>query len=125
LNLDDFMKLSLAHTWAAAQSTLGALGSLIHSRFRAEDIRGRLGEDTLAVAFPNETMETVTEAVSLLLDEFAEIKLPSPNTGTFKTTFSAGLAEYPYDGDTAEALLNAANQRLLAFRLASRGVIAH
>lgn len=122
LTLEDFMKVSLAHSWDSALAAMGMLGKLVHSRFRAEDLRGRLREDMLGIAFLGQEMETVSDAMARLLEEFSDIKVSSPVTGHFKTMFTAGLAEFPGDGDTAEALIDMANQRLLAFKLERRGV---
>jgi diguanylate cyclase (GGDEF)-like protein len=123
VSLDEFVKLSFTHKWTGAQSALVTLGKLLQSRFKAEDLRGRFGEDAYVLTFPGENMETMGQAIEKLLKEFADIKLPSETIGTFKTTFSAGLSEYPADGETIEGLLDVANQRLLSGRLERRGVI--
>ena len=124
LTLDDFVRLTFAHKWSSAQAALATLGKLIHSRFKAEDLRGRLGEDTFILAFLDESVETIGQSMQKLLEEFADIKLPSETMGTFKTTFSAGLAQFPNDGNTIEELLNTANERMLSGKLERRGVIA-
>lgn len=124
LSLDDFVRITFTHKWASAQTTLSTLGRLIQARFKAEDLRGRLGEDSLTLAFMGENVDTIGESMQYLLAEFADVKLPSETMGTFKTTFSAGLAEFPTDGGTIEDMLNTANQRLLAGRPEKRGVIA-
>jgi diguanylate cyclase (GGDEF)-like protein len=124
LSLDDFVRITFAHKWSSAQAALATLGKLMHARFKAEDLRGRLGEDGFTLASIGESMEIMVEAVERLLEEFADMKLPSETMGTFKTTFTAGLAEFPTDGSTIEGLLNVANQRMLSGKLEARGVHA-
>jgi DNA-binding response OmpR family regulator len=124
LGLDDFVRLTFDHKWTSVQGALITLGKLLHTRFKAEDLRGRMGEDTFTLAIAGEKIETVADALQGLFIEFVDIEMPSETMGTFKATFSAGLAEYPADGETVEDLLNSANQRLLAARLERHGIIA-
>jgi PleD family two-component response regulator len=79
-----------------------------------EDLRGHLGNDAFAMAFPGESKETIDEAMQKLLAEFTGIKFLSKDTKkeTFAATFSMGLAEYPSDAQDVEGLLNTVNQKL-------------
>lgn len=124
LRLDDFVPLTLAHGWNSVQGALAVLGKLIQSRFKAEDLRGRLGEDAFILAFLGEEMETMTAAIEKLLNEFCDIKQTSETSGTFNSSFSAGLAVFPNDGSSIEDLLSIANERLLSARLEQRDAAA-
>ena len=116
LSLDDFMDLSAIHSLSSAQAATSYLETLIHGRFRAEDLRGRLGEDTFILAFSGENQQTITESINKLLSEFSQKLFSSNSLGHFKAAFSAGIVEYPTDGETFKELHNLANQRLVNLR---------
>ncbi len=117
LNIDDFMKSSFQHGWFSMQTVLSTFGELLNSRFKSQDLRGRLAEDTFALAFLSEDKETVAEVMTMLRTEFADTKFSSENVGYFKTIFNVGLAEYPGDGSTITSLLEIANHRLMSIKL--------
>jgi len=122
--LDDFMNLSAVHSLSSAQAATSHLETLIHGHFRAEDLRGRLVEDTFILAFLGEEQKTITKAINKLLAEFSQMLFSSTSLGHFKATFSAGIVEYPSDAETFNELHNLANQRLVNARRQLTGAIA-
>ncbi len=117
INIENFVKLGVQHGWYPMQTVLSTLGQLLKARFRADDLRGRLADDTFALAFWGENKDTVEKIMAGLRNEFADIKFSSDSIGHFKTIFSMGIAEYPSDGSTLRALLDVANQNLMAGKL--------
>lgn len=117
ISIEDFVKLSVQHGWYPMQTVVATLGELLKGRFRADDLRGRLAEDTFALAFRGDNKIAVEKVVSLLRNEFGDIKFSSDRVGHFKTIFSMGMAEYPSEGLTLKALLGAANQSLMNIKL--------
>jgi diguanylate cyclase (GGDEF)-like protein len=124
LKVDDFSNMGAVHGWQAAQDTLVTLGDLIQRRFRVEELRARFGEDGFGMAFPNGKQDIIAAAVTKLLDEFSEHKFSSGSTGSFKVSFSAGIAEYPDEGKDFQTLLNTANRRLLGSAQLKTGSIS-
>jgi len=125
LSIDEYSYISISHGMFAAKESVTALGKLIHQRFRAEDLRGKIAEEVFAMAFLNEDQNTIGKAVELLLAEYAELKIASETTGAIKTTFSAGVAQYPQDGKNLSQILNIAHQRLLSGRQRKVGAITY
>ncbi len=113
LSIDDFLQILINQGVSAGQELLSILGKLIRCRFKAEDLRGRFGEDGFALAFLGEGQNSVGEAMARLQEEFAQVKLRGSSLLNVKVRFSAGIAEYPTDETNLSALLNMANERLL------------
>lgn len=124
LSVDDFSNLSVMHGLYAAEQTISNLSDLISCHFKAEDLRAVWGEGGFILAFPNERKEVMSEAVTQMLEEFADIKVASTAVGAFKVTFSAGLADSFVDGRDLEGLINVANMRMVRGRQERFGAIA-
>jgi diguanylate cyclase (GGDEF)-like protein len=125
LGVDEYSYISITHGMSAAKEAAVTLGKLIHQHFRAEDLRGKIGEEVFAMAFLNEDQNTIGKAMEQLLAEYGELKIASDGRGTLKSTFSAGVAQYPRDGTSLHLLLNAAHQRLLSGRQYKLGAISY
>jgi len=122
LSIDNFTDINLEHGWASAQEVLSALNKLLRCRFRAEDLKGCLGEDLFALAFPKEKVKIISMVMAKLLQEFKSMKFIDKNGAEFRASFSFGLAEYPSDGLDLSILLDAANRTQLNKRAPSNKV---
>ena len=123
LTVDDFLSLGILHSMMSAEQTVDAVAQLLQAHFKAEDIRGRLGEEAFAIACLGESKETLSSAIDMLLSQFQDMKFSSVAYGHFKSSFSAGLSAFPADGDTVNDLLTAANQKMLSGRLRGMGKV--
>lgn len=124
LTLDDFLSLGILHSMMSAEQTVSGLAQLLQSHFKVEDVRGRLGEEAFAVACYNESKETLSASLDMLLHHFQELKFSSVAYGHFKASFSAGVASFPADADNVNDLLTAANQKLLNGRMHGLGKVS-
>jgi diguanylate cyclase (GGDEF)-like protein len=123
LSIDDFVALNAAHSPSSVEHVITALGEIMQTHFRTEDLRGRLSEEVFALSFRGKGRETVAVAVELLLQRFHEMKFSSISYGSFKCTVSAGIATYPEDGSTTSELLTSANKKLTSGRLKQFGQV--
>jgi diguanylate cyclase (GGDEF)-like protein len=123
LTVDDFLSLGILHSMMSAEQTLSGLGQLLQSHFRAEDVRGRLGEEAFAIVCLGQTKDTMLYAIDKILKQFEQLRFSSVAYGHFKSSFSAGLANFPKDGDNVSDLLNAANQKMLNARQRGLGKV--
>jgi diguanylate cyclase (GGDEF)-like protein len=123
LSVDDFVSLNAAHSPSSVEHVITALGEILQTHFRAEDLRGRLSEEAFALSFRGKGRETVAAAVELLLQRFHDMKFSSISYGSFKCTISAGIATCPEDGTTTTALLTVANRKLTSGRLQQFGQV--
>jgi diguanylate cyclase (GGDEF)-like protein len=121
MDLDNFKALNDSYGHLAGDRVLLVMGRLLSSRFRDEDLRSRWGGEEFALAFPGETAQTMHKGIEQVLGELLAIEFFGDNGRVFHASFSAGLAEYPKDGTTVEALLRAADARLYEAKAKGRG----
>ena len=95
-----------------------AIAAAIRAATRADDFCFRLGGDEFAVLLPacdERGAEEVAERVVRF--EFTHPELPDP------VTLTIGLASFPADGDTAQALFEVADRRLYRGKDLGRGQV--
>ncbi len=124
ITLDDFVNFGIMHGMMSTQEAMSTLEKLLYTHFRAEDLRGRLGEDTFVLAFPGVRQPIIAEAINKLLLEYSTIKFSSHSVGHFKASFSAGICEYPTEAKNLQNLLNIAHQKLWQAKRLHPGTIA-
>jgi diguanylate cyclase (GGDEF)-like protein len=112
VDVDHFKSVNDRYGHQAGDHVLAAVGRLLASNFRAQDLRGRWGGEEFVLAFPGETAASVRRAVRGVLHQLAAIPFLVPDAPPFNVTFSAGLASSPQDGEAIGALLRVADRRL-------------
>jgi diguanylate cyclase (GGDEF)-like protein len=112
LDVDRFKRVNDSYGHLVGDRVLMALGRLLTARFRLEDLRGRWGGEEFVIAFPNAPSGSAAPVLSRVLDEFRAMPFHSERNEAFFVSFSAGIASFPKDGATVEALIRAADRRL-------------
>jgi diguanylate cyclase (GGDEF)-like protein len=120
LDVDHFKKVNDRYGHAAGDRVLAGLGELMASRFRLEDLRCRWGGEEFVLAFPGEDAATIVAVLERLLAELRGQEFAGEGGELFRVTFSAGVASVPRDGESTEALLKLADERLYAAKGAGR-----
>ena len=120
LDLDHFKKINDGYGHLVGDRVLSTTGQLLATRLRTEDVRGRWGGEELVVALPNAPAVMARQVVTRLLDELGGMPFDTDDGRTFQVTFSAGVAAFPEDGDSADKLLRVADERLYAAKRAGR-----
>lgn len=124
IDLDRFKDVNDVHGHLAGDRVLIAIGKLLASRFRAEDIRGRWGGEELVIAFPDSDAAVAVPALQRLLDEARALEFVGDG-GAFHVSFSVGVADFPHDGAGPADLFAAADRRLyVAKKLGRARVVA-
>lgn len=124
LDLDHFKEVNDMHGHLAGDRVLIAIGKVLSSSFRAEDVRGRWGGEELVVAFPDSDAPAVLPALERVLEDVRALELEGEG-GTFHCTFSAGVASFPKDGAGPADLFAAADRRLyIAKRLGRARIVS-
>ena len=121
LDVDRFKRVNDAYGHLVGDHVLMSLGRLLNARFRLEDMRGRWGGEEFVLAFPGEVGGTAGAVLSRVLDEFRALAFRSELGERFYVTFSAGVASFPNDGATADALIRVADARLYDAKRSGRG----
>lgn len=123
MDVDKFKSVNDTYGHGVGDKVLSAFGTLLGTRFRLQDLRGRWGGEEFIIAFYGEWAESAREILSRVTAEFAKITFDGGQGRSFNVTVSGGIATYPIDGRTLEELVNVADQRLYAAKQAGRNRI--
>ena len=110
VDIDHFKSVNDNHGHQEGDKVIKAVTRLLTQRLRKIDIIGRYGGEEFGVILPSTTPEDAIK----LLDEIRESVgsvLHSSDTGSFRVTFSAGLAAFPVHMDVSQ-LIRAADNAL-------------
>lgn len=119
-DVDHFKAVNDRYGHPVGDLVLAALGRLLSSSFRAQDLRGRWGGEEFVLAFPGEKANSVESAVRGVLDQLAALPFLVGDRPALHVTFSAGLASSPQDGSDIAELLRVADRRLYEAKRAGR-----
>ena len=126
IDLDHFKSINDTYGHIAGDRVLSALGRLLSSSFRVEDLRGRWGGEEFVVAFSDETAESAKAILERARKEFVRFFFDGEHGERFQAAFSAGVACYPEAGETIEDVFKVADRRLYAVKEAGRNnIFAH
>jgi diguanylate cyclase (GGDEF)-like protein len=121
LDVDRFKVVNDSYGHLVGDHVLATLGRLLGGRFRLEDLRGRWGGEEFVVVLPGEPADTAAAVLTRLLDEFRSLPFRSERGDRFFVTFSAGVASFPEEGESIDALLRTADARLYEAKRRGRG----
>jgi diguanylate cyclase (GGDEF)-like protein/PAS domain S-box-containing protein len=114
IDLDGFKEINDQYGHAAGDLTLKTVARRMSRLLRGHDIVARLGGDEFTVLLPNNGLETAKTVASKLIEA---ISAPISNAGTnLRVSASIGIAGYPGDGETADALMRAADTAMYAVK---------
>ena len=114
LDLDDFKLVNDSFGHLLGDDVLRWTADLIRKTLRASDVPARYGGDEFALVLP-ETDDTAAQQVAARVSERLEKDVETPR---IKASF--GVAFFPRDGSTAEAILSGADRALYGMKAASR-----
>jgi diguanylate cyclase (GGDEF)-like protein len=110
VDVADLGAINREHGALAGDQVLAVLGSLLAGRFRREDVRGRLGDDSFLLGFSGADPDSMQRVLERIQDEFAAFRhegLPE-----LEARVDIGVAGYPRDGSSVSELIGRAWQRL-------------
>lgn len=108
LDIDHFKEIndSLGHD--VGDTMLVEFGKVLKDTVRENDYVARLGGDEFVILLPDMTRANATVLAERILAKVSEIRLPKVMTDV-RATASLGLAFFPDDGDTSEALMRSSD----------------
>ncbi len=110
LDLDHFKQFNDRLGHAAGDTLLRALGGLLTTRVRREDIPCRYGGEEFVVILPEATLEIAQRRAEMLREEVRQLSLEGEAHGPI--TLSLGVSSYPQHGRNVAVLLRVADQAL-------------
>lgn len=120
LDIDRFKEINDTYGHLAGDRVLAGFGELLSRSLRAQDLRCRWGGDEIVLAFPEEGPEESSGILARIRHDLLRMVFRGDHGEEFRCTFSAGIAAFPTDGRTVEALLATADARLYEAKRAGR-----
>jgi diguanylate cyclase (GGDEF)-like protein/PAS domain S-box-containing protein len=118
MDLDHFKDYNDTFGHNAGDELLSALGNLVKSEIRGEDIACRYGGEEFLLIIPGTSMEVGLERAELL--RLAVKEMHEHHGGLKPITLSLGVAVYPVHGETGLDLIRAADAALYQAKRAGR-----
>jgi diguanylate cyclase (GGDEF)-like protein/PAS domain S-box-containing protein len=104
-DIDGFARINAERGRAEGDSVLRDVGEMIERESRRPDLAARLGADTFGLILPEVDAARAHYAAERIAAEADDL-------GDSAVSLSFGIAAFPYDGDTTEDLLRAAQKEL-------------
>ncbi len=123
MDVDHFKKVNDTFGHMAGDRVLAYFGKLLRKRFRVEDLRGRWGGEEFILAFKHERKDTMQKALNRVLEELKKVEFQGDHGEPFYTSFSAGMVDFPDDGNTIHDLVLHADKRLYIAKANGRSQI--
>jgi diguanylate cyclase (GGDEF)-like protein len=112
IDIDHFKSVNDSYGHQAGDEIIQALADSMQTAFRAADIPCRYGGEEFAVIMPDSAVSSASLATERLQTDFTTLCVARELPGADDTTFTAGIASYPADGNTVDELIARADQRL-------------
>jgi diguanylate cyclase (GGDEF)-like protein/PAS domain S-box-containing protein len=119
IDLDHFKRVNDTYGHEAGDYVLKALADTLSTQSRRGDFACRYGGEEFVIVMPNINMSTAYERAEKLRQSLNSLHVPYGHYN-LTTTISVGIACYPTNGETREAILRAADQAMYAAKEAGR-----
>lgn len=119
-DLDHFKRLNDTWGHAAGDEVLRSFAGLLQAHFRTQDVLCRYGGEEFALIFPDCTTDQARRRAESLLAALRASTIPYGDQTITGVTASVGIAGYPRQGATPEALLRQADHALYEAKRAGR-----
>ncbi len=123
IDVDRFKEFNDTLGHIAGDAILKSVGQCLLSVSRGEDIVARYGGDEFALMMANTSRETATQRAELIRQRVHSLEIGQNGSQLGPVTLSVGIAILPEHGETAEAVLRAADEALLRCKQAGRNRI--
>ena len=124
IDLDHFKAVNDQHGHPAGDALLAAFGQLLQGSLRKSDLACRYGGEEFCLLLPRSTAAAARRKVQALLRRWRELQFSWGDAPAIQVlqghSFSAGVTDSSNPLASPEALLNAADQALLAAKQAGR-----
>lgn len=121
VDVDHFKQFNDVHGHQVGDTVLITVATLLGRQLRRSDVLARYGGEEFVLLLPESTLEGARAKVDLIRRtiESAILDLPDDREPS-RLTISAGIAEYPADGNSVDMLIAVADDRLLTAKRSGR-----
>jgi diguanylate cyclase (GGDEF)-like protein len=112
IDADHFKRFNDTFGHEAGDAVLRELGAFLKSSVRAEDIACRYGGEEFCLVLPQMSRDGARERAEAIRQGVARLDIKSGGKALGPVTLSLGVASYPDDADTGEAVLASADAAL-------------
>lgn len=118
IDIDNFKQVNDVHGHPVGDQVILALTRVLHQRLRNSDVVGRYGGEEFAAILQDVSSDRASHLINELREDFSQVVFHSAQ-GNFRSTFSAGIANYPQH-HSMEGLREAADKALYVAKRAGR-----
>ena len=122
-DLDHFKSINDRYGHLAGDEVLRVLGGLMKQHARGSDMCSRYGGEEFLLVLPGMAQDSAAGRAEQLRRALAAVQIPFGGS-TIEVTASFGVATFPVDGATADALVSAADSALYASKAAGRNRVS-
>lgn len=112
IEVDDFQTIGRTHGEDAENTVLIEIGKLLQTIVRKEDIVCHFGGERFTILLPQASMEITAQRAENLREMAKSLEIRHRDRPLGPITFSAGVAGFPDQGRTADAIIRAADASL-------------
>jgi diguanylate cyclase (GGDEF)-like protein len=123
MDLDHFKTFNDTFGHAAGDAVLKAAAQVFVGSVRAEDIACRYGGEEFTIILPDLTLQIALQRAESIRRAVERLRVPIGREETAEVTVSIGVAMYPADGETGDALLHRADMALYTAKRQGRNQI--
>lgn len=118
LDLDHLQAFNQRFGYDIGDELLRQFGRLLQTMIRQEDRVYRIGDDEFILILPEAPLTVVKKRAEQLCQAIRQLEVQKGLMGNQQVTLSLGVASFPYNGVTGEALLRAASTFLARVKAA-------
>lgn len=123
LDLDYFKRINDQYGHDVGDQVLNYMGKLLRQSLRHEDPVGRWGGEEFVIGMYGVSKSQSIQRLQEILDQFRQHQFRDKKGDLFQVTFSAGIAQFPDDGDDIQTLYQVADTFLYQAKNAGRNQI--
>lgn len=116
LDVDQLDQVNLHYGYAGGEKALRQVGQLLKQKLRQEDVVIRWGGAEFMVGMYGMTQTDGVEWLAEILETLRSLSILAPSGESFRTSFSAGVVQYPVDGVDLQMLYRTADTVLYRAR---------
>lgn len=123
IDIDFFKKFNDTFGHQSGDAVLRQVAQTLRKNVRATDIVCRYGGEEMSIILPNTSKDEAFSTAQKICERVASKKFKLTGDKETHVTISLGVATFPYDGDSASAIIEAADKRLYTAKNSGRNQV--